>query len=274
MQTTHTTAPAAVVRRYRFRPNWWVTLATLLAIAGMIKLGLWQAGKAEEKLALQASYDNWHKQPPVSLSARLLAAAEAASLHYARVRVAGTYETGEQVLLDNQVDAQGRAGYHVITPLRIAGGETRVLVNRGWMPLGKDRSALPQITTPQAAVEVSGLAVVPSTKTFVLAQPESLAALQQSWRQGGLSVWQVLDMGRYAQAVPYPLQPLVIRLEADSGAGGFVRDWPRPDARVEKHLGYAYQWYGMAAALLVFYGVVNFKKTTATDPDQTEKEVA
>ncbi|HEX5803074.1 MAG TPA: hypothetical protein VFY24_08610, partial [Azospira sp.] len=56
---------------------------------------------------------------------------------------------------------------------------------------------------------------------------------------------------RYRQAVDFPLQPIVLQLDpASAGGGGFVRDWPRPDERIERHVGYAWQWYGFAAATL------------------------
>jgi surfeit locus 1 family protein len=53
----------------------------------------------------------------------------------------------------------------------------------------------------------------------------------------------------------------VIRLDAASGAGGFVRNWPRPAERIEMHIGYAYQWFGFALAFFVIYLVVNFRKS-------------
>lgn len=225
-----------------FRPKLMPTVATLLLLPVLINLGLWQARKAEQKQALQEIHDQREKGAPAHLGAQPL---DPEAIHYSRVVVRGRYEPAFQILLDNQVNGES-VGYHVLTPLRIDDGAMRVLVNRGWIPVGRDRGVLPAIDTPQGEVEVSGYAVVPSGKFFELARPEET-------RGGWQKVWQNLDLKRYRATVPFPLQPAVIRLDPASPAGGYVRDWPRPDARIEVHRGYALQWYGMAAVLVVFY---------------------
>lgn len=232
------------------------TAATLLLLPVLVDLGLWQAGKAEQKQALQEIHDRREKGPPVRLGAQPL---DPEAIRYGRVVARGRYEPAFQILLDNQVHGES-AGYHVLTPLRIEGGAMRVLVNRGWVPVGRDRSVLPAIDTPQGEVEVGGYAAVPSGKFFELAKPEETPG---GWQK----VWQNLDLKRYRAAVPFPLQPVVIRLDPASPAGGYVRDWPRPDARIEVHRGYALQWYGMAAALVVFYLAATIKKVSHDDPD-------
>ena len=242
--------------QFRFRPKLIPTVATLLLLPVLVNLGLWQARKAEQKQALQEIYDQREKGPPAHMGAQPL---DAEALRYSRVAVRGRYEPTYQILLDNQVYAEN-AGYHVLTPLRIEDGNMRVLVNRGWVPVGSDRSVLPRIDTPQGLVEVSGYAVVPSAKFFELAKP---VAAQGGWQ----TVWQNLDLKRYRAAVPFPLQPAVIRLDPGSPAGGYVRDWTRPDARIEVHRGYAFQWYGMAVALVVFYLAATIKKVKHDDPD-------
>ncbi len=236
------------------------TVATLLLLPALVNLGVWQARKAEQKQALQEIYDQRGKGPPVQLSTQPL---DPETIRYSRVVVRGRYEPAYQILLDNQVNGES-VGYHVLTPLRIEGGNMRVLVNRGWVPVGRDRSVLPALDTPQAMVEVSGYAVVPSGKFFELVKPEQA---QGGWQ----SVWQNLDLKRYRAGVAFPLQPVVIRLDPASSAGGYVRDWPRPDARIEVHRGYALQWYGMAAVLVVFYFMAAIKKVAHDDPDPARK---
>lgn len=244
----------------RFQPKLMPTIATLLLLPVLVNLGLWQARKAEQKQVLQEIYDQREKGPPVRLGIQPL---DPETLRYSRVVVRGRYEPAHQILLDNQVNG-GNAGYHVLTPLRIEGGNMRVLVNRGWVPVGRDRSVLPTLDTPQVMVEVSGYAVVPSGKFFELAKPDEVSG-------GWQSVWQNLDLERYRAAAAFPLQPVVIRLDPTSSAGGYVRGWPRPDARIEVHRGYALQWYGMAVALVVFYLSATIKKASYDDSDPARK---
>ena len=218
------------------------TLAMLVLLPLFLYLGYWQLQRAEEKRALQAEYDRRAHDTPVSIGSRLQ---HAEALRFYKVVAKGRYETDYQVLLDNRVH-QGRAGYHVITPLHIQGSDMRVLVNRGWVPLGEDRVQLPALETPQGQQVVTGVATVPMEKVFMLAEPEPIGG---DWQP----VWQHLNMKRYSQAVPFPVQPVVVLLDSASPAGGFTREWSRLDTGIAVHQGYAFQWFTLAAALLAIY---------------------
>jgi surfeit locus 1 family protein len=234
--------------KYRFRPGLLPTLAMLLAVALCIRLGLWQQHKAELKQALQTQLDQRLQEAPVALPAKI---AVPEAWRYRRVKTRGSYDPRYQILLDNQVENEV-AGYQVITPLRLENG-THVLINRGWIAAPADHAAAPQPATPGGMLEVEGSAWLPPEKFFVL-QP---APASPEWQK----VWQNLDLKRYAQAVPFAVLPVVIRLDAASGAGGFVRDWPRPAENIEMHVGYTYQWFGFALAFVVIYLVVNIRKS-------------
>jgi len=44
-------------------------------------------------------------------------------------------------------------------------------------------------------------------------------------------------------------------VQLDPGApGGYVREWPRPDERAERHRSYALQWFGFALASVAIWG--------------------
>lgn len=200
-----------------------------------VSLGLWQWNKAAGKEARQSLLDARDREPSMPLSATL---ADGESLRYRRMTVRGRYEPRYQILIDNRIH-QERAGYHVVTPLKIEGSEMRVLINRGWVPATADRR-LPAVETPVGTVDLVATAVVPGTRFFTLASEP----VTGSWQV----VWQNLDFNRYREAVGIPLQPVVLQLAPDSGGAGFVRDWPRPDERIERHIGYAWQWFGFAVA--------------------------
>ena len=233
---------------WRFRPKLLPTLAFLVLLPGFIKLGWWQYGKAEQKLAIQESLDQRSREPALQMPATL---ADGEILRYRRVTARGRFDVTHQILVDNRV-MRDLAGYHVVTPLVIEGSDMRVLVNRGWVPASASHRDLPLVTTPAGTVEVSGLAVIPSQKFFTLGAD---APAGTGWQP----VWQNLDMQRYRQQAGFPLQPVVLQLEAAS-AHGFVREWPRPDEHVEKNLGYAWQWWGFATALVAIYLYVNLER--------------
>ncbi len=220
-----------------------------LLVPLFVALGQWQWEKAATKTARQALLDARAAEAPVRLSA---APVDAEAMRYRRVVVRGVYEPERQILIDNRVHRE-RAGYHVLTPLRIDGGDAgghsislRVLVNRGWVPAAAEHHRLPAIATPAGTVELQATAVVPGTRFFTLGETPATV----DWHDPAARVWPNLDLARYRQAVDFPLQPVILELDPNSAGGGFVRDWPRPDARSERHVGYAWQWFGFAATTL------------------------
>lgn len=235
--------------KYRFRPRLLPTVATLLLALLFVRLGLWQLHKAEAKQALQAQFDRYLHETPVTLPAQI---DNAEDWRYRHVKVTGSYETQYQILLDNQVE-NGDAGYHVITPLHIEGADRYILVDRGWIPAPSQHSDIPPVVTPEGVQQLSGNLWLPSTKIFTLGEPPA----DGKWQP----VWQNMDMQRYLKSVPLKLYPLVIRLDPDSKAGGFVRNWPHPAERIETNLGYAYQWFGFAVTLVAIYLVLTFRRS-------------
>lgn len=216
------------------------TVVALVLIPLFVLLGYWQLERAQEKRLLQAEYDRRATQAPVRIGGEWQSAEE---FQFYRVEATGRYDTEYQILLDNRVH-RGVPGYHVLTPLRIRDSEMRVLVNRGWIPLGPDRQQLPPIDTPADVLTVRGTATVPH-EGFTLGELAPLA-------RNTPTVWQQLDLERYAREVGFPVQPVVVLLDPQA-PGGFVREWARLDAGIAVHQGYAFQWFALAVAALVGY---------------------
>ena len=140
---------------------------------------------------------------------------------------------------------------HVVTPLRIEGSAVRILVNRGWAGWTQGRQVLPVVNTPAGVVQVTGVATVPHNKAFFL-MPSHAESLPRLWNQ--------LDVERFAHEPADPVQPVVVLQDKMDAADGLIRNWQAPEDRVAKHQSYAYQWFGMALALLVFYVVASVHK--------------
>jgi surfeit locus 1 family protein len=232
----------STVTTIRFKPRLIPTLAFLAVLPVLIGLGLWQLDRADQKRALQSLYDQRMADAPITLGAEPVAP-EAA--RYYRAEVRGSYEAEREILLDNRVH-EGRAGFHVITPFRIDGTDTRVLVNRGWVPLGATRAEMPLTPPPGGIQKITGIVTVPNPNVFRLGPPPPLD-------RGWVRVWQHVDLARFAAAVTYPVQPVVILLDKESSGGGFVRDWKRLDTGIAVHEGYAFQWFSLALALATIF---------------------
>ncbi len=233
--------------RRQFRPGLAVTAATIAFCALTVALGLWQARRAGEKEALQAALDAHAAGPRVALTAAPVAAEAIASR---RVAAQGEYAGRFGVLLDNKVH-RGRVGYRVVTPLRLAGGDVHVLVDRGWVAAGRTRAELPQIPVPAGPQTVEGVAVVPPARAYEL-RPDAPRN----------AVWQHLLLEGYQEWSGLRLQPFVIQQTNDAG-DGLVREWDRPDAGADRHRGYALQWFALAILAAVLYVVLNLKRPAA-----------
>ncbi|MEI8326729.1 MAG: SURF1 family protein, partial [Betaproteobacteria bacterium] len=214
-------------------------------------LGLWQAGKGNRLAAELAQHSERARLGPVTLGATLV---NAGQMKDAPIKVRGSYESAQSFFLDNRQE-NGVAGLHVVTPLKIEGTQTRILVNRGWVgwPHGS-RQALPAVATPQGVLDVSGIAAVPLTKKFLL-MPEHAESRKQLWMQ--------LDLQQFARQVAYPVQPVL--LLQDAGVqDGLVRHWQPSEDRVARHRGYAWQWFGMALALALFFGYASVHRESGS----------
>ena len=215
---------------------------TLLGVAVicalLIGLGIWQLQRAEEKQAWFDSYRARINEAPIQITTRLLGPDR--SNFAAEVR--GRFDGEGQFLWDNRTH-QGQPGFHVITPLVIVPGETRILVDRGWIPLSGSRDNLPVPKIPAGSKVISGYLYEPKPGfTLEAHAPEYDSPLRQN-----------LDLSAFASSAPYAVQPYVLRLDVDH-PDGFVRVWPVPDqTAVRRHEAYAVQWFGMA---VVFIGVV------------------
>lgn len=236
---------------YVFRPSLIGTVLTLICIPLFIKFGLWQYHKAQQKIVIQAAYN----QSLVSgsfkfpLDIRTLTIADADYWNYKKVTVTGVYAPQYQFLLDNQVEGD-RVGYHVITPLKVDHTSQYVLINRGWI-LGKDtHTELPTFSTPTGLQTITGQIWLPSKKIFTL-EGSSVSALKVG--QSMPAVWQNMNMDKYQHSVPFTVSPMAIKMDQVTEAGGFVRNWQVPAERITTNLGYAYQWFGFALATLLIY---------------------
>jgi surfeit locus 1 family protein len=228
----------------RFRPAFLPAAAALAAIALALALGNWQSRRAEEKLALGRDLDAAAQRAPVHLPSGPI---DAHDYEFARVVARGEYSARHTILLDNKV-LRGTPGYQVLTPLKIAGGDMHVLVNRGWVAAGARRDSLPPIHTPAGTETVEGIAVMPGGRALELGAKT----------EEGI-VWQNLMLARYASWSGLKLQPVVLQ-QTSEAADGLARVWARPDTGADKHRGYAFQWYMLAATILIVYVVLSFRR--------------
>ena len=218
---------------------WLVTLAAVLGMAITASLGRWQLGRAAEKEALQAAIEERARMPV--LDAASVAAVEVApELLHRRVLARGSWVAERTVFLDNR-QMNGRPGFFVVTPLRLEGHAGVLLVQRGWVPRDfEDRTRVPAIVTPGGSVEVQGRLALPPSKLYDMGE------------MGKGLIRQNLDLAAFRLETSLPLAGVSLQQTGDAGEG-LQRDWPQINTGVDKHYGYAFQWFGLCALMAILY---------------------
>ncbi len=229
---------------WQFRVSFWPTAAAIFFIVVTVMLGNWQLSRAQEKEDRQTQLNQLSQQPVISIPTSPIRLED---YQFRKVEVHGTYVPTHTIYLDNKIN-KGRAGYQIITPVKLGESSMHVLINRGWVVAGRTRSELPDIPTPAAKVKISGIAESPTMKTLELST-ETVSG----------QVWENLHLDRYRKATGLTLQPLVV-LQENNVKDGLLREWTRPDSGASRNLGYAFQWFSMALAIIILYLVLNVKR--------------
>jgi len=242
-----------------FRAPWLLaTVAVLLGTLFMLGLGIWQIDRLQQRRAANAQIMARMNQPALNLAGGALDP-ETSDLRRATVRGAFDYE--QEIVLRNRTYGEV-PGVHQLVPLRIAGSDAAVLVDRGWIPF--------EFSTPEqrakfrnatGEVEVQGILRHSQTRRSSL----SPADPPLNSERARLDAWFRVDLPRIQEQVPYGLLPLY--LEEETPAGAEARWLPRPDPDIQldegSHFIYAIQWFAFAAILPLVYG---FLYTTRTKP--------
>ena len=227
-------------------------IAAIAAIALTVSLGNWQLRRASEKDAAQRDRDAALAVPAVNIGT---APIEPAALAGARVVLVGVLLPDRSIFLDNRT-RQGIAGFHVLTPMRLSAAtgspsadtDRHVLVLRGWVARDiQDRNRLPVLQTPDGVVQIEGIAQAE------LAQPMLLGG-EAGPGPDSARIWQRVTLPVYAKWSGLAMQPIMVR-QTSALDDGLARDWVQPGSGADKHLAYAVQWYAMAGAVAMFWGV-------------------
>ncbi|NAW65722.1 SURF1 family protein [Photobacterium halotolerans] len=206
-------------------------LFTLVVLSVLVKLGMWQISRGQEKEMLTAALKLRGEQTFYSV-----ASLPDDPLWY-RVRLSGEYDHSKAILLDNQLD-RGRPGYHLFYPFRTENGAW-VLVNLGWLPAPQYRDELPVLPEFHGQVMLTGM-VAPSTQLPELSEAET----ENGWPRRV----QNIKPQELADATGLPLPDWVIQIAPDDPLA-LKQNWQAVVMGPEKHYAYAVQWFLLALAV-------------------------
>jgi len=229
---------------FEFKPGWLGIVATVIAVSVFTYLTLWQIGRAEERKALMLEIMQRSEMPIEALDDT--GNVNLSNNRFRRFQIEGSFMNQHQVLLDNVVH-DGKPGYEVITPFKTSQGES-LLVNRGWIATGRDRTVFPDISVNEEPLSV----------TVMLDKPRSAPVV-------GLDIverdnrWNYLDLAFYRQQSGLEIPGFLLLLAEDSPSA-YKSRWPEIEDKSGMHIGYAIQWGVFALIALGTFLGVNIKR--------------
>jgi surfeit locus 1 family protein len=238
----------------RTRKFFLITLAAIFFASLGVYLGFWQLSRAAQKQALHGAMASQISQAPLTNEDIARLSGKSAGL-YRSVNLIGTWEAAHTVYLDNR-QMDGKVGFFVLTPLRLQASQLVVMVQRGWVGRNfESRATVPEVQTPPGLVVVEGKIAPQPSKLYEPGTP------------GSGRIRQNLDLPQFREQSGLSLAEFSIR-QTGAASEGLRRDWPSVALGVEKHYGYAFQWFAMSALVLGLYIWFQFfRPTTATSKE-------
>jgi surfeit locus 1 family protein len=210
---------------------------SLALAAGCVRLGIWQLARREQRLAMNALIGARIDAPAVPVGR---VDRDTAKSRFSNAVVSGTIDYAHEVVLTHRGN-NGAPGVDLLTPIRIAGQDTAVMVNRGWA------YAADAMTVDPASVRDTATVFTGYVEAF-----ESIPG--DSVRDGKI---RKTSYQAIARVLPYPIQPFyVVALGQSTSGNARVVRLERPKLDAGPHLSYAFQWFGFAMIALIGAGIV------------------
>lgn len=226
------------------RSKLWATVAVIPSLAILLSLGFWQIDRLHQKEALLTRIEAAMTAAPAPLPAVVK---DPAAWDYRRVELTGRFLHDQEFHLHRR-SADGRGGYHVLTPLVRPSGDL-VLVDRGWVPPPRKDPATRAEGQVAGIVTLSGVARLPAPSGLFTPPDER-----------GDNLWYHVDLAAMAARLGEPLAPLVVEADATPNPGGLPLGGQTRLDIPNNHLQYVITWFGFALSLAVIYIVYVFRR--------------
>lgn len=213
-----------------------------------MSLSVWQLKRADYKNQRSQLIEQQKVLPAMMINGETITWPES---RFRAAEVTGTFETADQILLDNIIQS-GKAGYYVMTPLKIKQSEQRILINRGWVAAGNDRTKLPSVPTPDNEVVITGKLDNPRSTPFMFGD-----GYKPDFE--GNQRWSHVDVSYMSEKLDYSILPYILLQTAPKEAG-ISQKWPANVNKSGMHLGYSIQWAAFALIAFIAFIVINTKK--------------
>jgi surfeit locus 1 family protein len=231
------------------RPRWILTtLLVIAALAVLVRLGIWQLDRLQERRIFNARVNSQINLPVLDLTKNPQIQG-LFDMEYRTVDVVGVYDFSQQVMLRNQA-WQDQPGVHLLTPLKIKDSDQAVLVDRGWVPFADAQAGNLSQYDETGDVTVHGVIRRPESRPYFGGVPDPTLAPGQN----RLDSWNLVNLDRIKLQISFPMLPIYIQQAPNpSWTQMPYRSEPVLDLSEGPHFGYAIQWFTFAMVLAVGY---------------------
>ncbi|MBI3957579.1 MAG: SURF1 family protein [Chloroflexi bacterium] len=245
------------------RRYWWQTLIVLAAMGVMAGLGQWQLARLDQRRAANAELLAKLQSKALVINGAALPESPDA-LEDRLAAVSGEYDFARQIGVQGQF-SEGAPGYWLVTPLRIDGSESAILVVRGWIPAADGEigewSAYDETPTQPVQGYLQKSRKMPDGSTSVVpADP--------------VKGWWRVDIEAIQSQMPYPLLPVALQAAPDESRARSELPQRVPvdfDLSEGSHMSYALQWYSFALIAGIVYVVVLRRREAGIDASSNDR---
>ena len=225
-----------------------IAVAGAVVIAAVcVRLGVWQLARLGERRVRNRQTEAVMRADPVALRSL-----QPAPGRLTRVIIAGILDYRYEIALTGR-SRNGSPGVNIVTPMRLAGTDSAVLVNRGWV-YSPDASQVAFARWREAdSMSFSGY-----VDTLATAGRDSSVGLRM----------RTLSHRQVAAELPYPLAPWFVVALPESATPSQTTPvrLPLPALDEGPHKSYAIQWF--AFAMIAIVGTLGYLLTSRSgDPD-------
>ena len=211
-----------------------ILIFAIIFVPITISLGMWQIERANEKKLIIANYDKLLVSAPIALQKNQMLN------NWQPIETTGTYE--DTIVYEDNAINNGKAGFKVYHLFRNDDG-TFIFIHRGFIERNLIKNNLPEVKIPTEKKSIYGTTLFKQNNTFVKNIEESDSRIIQEFNAS-------LLIDKYPMLKDKYLHPFLFNLD--------IRDVNKyqpiekpVNMTASKHIGYAIQWFGLCAALII-----------------------
>ena len=211
-----------------------ILIFAIIFVPITISLGMWQIERANEKKLIIANYDKLLVSAPIVLQKNQMLD------NWQPIETIGTYE--DTIVYEDNAINNGKAGFKVYHLFRNDDG-TFIFVHRGFIERNLIKNNLPEVEIPAEKKSIYGTTLFKQNNAFVKNIEESDSRIIQEFNAS-------LLIDKYPMLKDKYLHPFLFNL--DLRDVNKYQPIEKPvNMTASKHIGYAIQWFGLCAALII-----------------------